>query len=672
MTIARNEKDRILADVNFAEARCYHFEGDMGGLQDGKRMETWPCPEILLAVHILAQSIRSWISEHGFKSNPPGNGVTLCSVLPLINHCCRNASWCRHSFFNLTARYSYVTLYFLACLRRPIRRDHGACADKTTTSCIAYNTSAEFQGSHTAEDCRCQNIIPQNEDTMLDLISNGHIPLVRATVEKNGNVNLRYVKAEPGMPYTALSHLWSDGLGNQDRNNLPRCQLIKISNFVAYSTPWHRLLSILKHGLGLHTSPQEFAGEVTFWLDVYCVPTPTDERRRRLKRDAISRMTPTYAFASRVLLLDRELLSMDWNVDFHGDGRHLRWKAKVLEVLAYNAVCAWRTRYWTYNEVSLAQETVCQYADVAVPWNRIGYPELDEWPENLHKDIVAELEQALDLVQIGNTSHLISVWNALIDKTSSMVEDIDVIICNMLGIKAIDLMKIPNQDRMKAILASFDELPVDLLLSPPPAYLIPALPATKAADEWRWIPGNPTKRGPVCWTSTPSSGHLQVIPTGLRLSHNEATRGNLYLLWIKRLPSWLKVLDRLEFDFDIQFANSTRKQYRVWIQLLHSPGDTGPSQGRDNICFVFSAECSADRYYTFGASFMILKAEGNTLHAHYYCPLRYGFYSTPRSKDCTDEDTIEVLAHYGFDSASHNSLDLLITCGKFAEKSSRM
>ena len=43
--IARNEKDRVLADVNFAEARRYHFEGDMGGLQDGKRMETWPGPE---------------------------------------------------------------------------------------------------------------------------------------------------------------------------------------------------------------------------------------------------------------------------------------------------------------------------------------------------------------------------------------------------------------------------------------------------------------------------------------------------------------------------------------------------------------------------------------------------------------------------------------------------
>jgi hypothetical protein len=73
----------------------------------------------------------------------------------------------------------------------------------------------------------------------------------------------------PNIPFVAISHVWSDGLGNQGRNALPKCQLRRIQTWVN----------------GLY---QNDAEPVPFWIDSLSIPENKDERSREAKTKAIA------------------------------------------------------------------------------------------------------------------------------------------------------------------------------------------------------------------------------------------------------------------------------------------------------------------------------------------------------------------------------------------------
>lgn len=91
--------------------------------------------------------------------------------------------------------------------------------------------------------------------------------------------------AGPQMTYcVAVSHVWSDGLGNAERNALPECQVGRLQVLV------NRLF------------PPEY-WPVPFWVDTHCIPA-TDEQARRM---AIGNMEHVYKTATKILVLDASL-----------------------------------------------------------------------------------------------------------------------------------------------------------------------------------------------------------------------------------------------------------------------------------------------------------------------------------------------------------------------------
>ena len=99
--------------------------------------------------------------------------------------------------------------------------------------------------------------------------------------------------------------------------------------------------------------------ELYFWLDTLCIPvvkkSPTvehnnqtndirnhTEKKKHLKKVAISRMTPIYVGAWRVLVLDSELLSTSCLTSVH------EIRAKIIK-------SAWMGRYWTMQESYLTR-----------------------------------------------------------------------------------------------------------------------------------------------------------------------------------------------------------------------------------------------------------------------------------------------------------------------------
>jgi len=60
------------------------------------------------------------------------------------------------------------------------------------------------------------------------IIEEGGIPLVLIDTSSSGGLDLRVRAAAARDRYIAISHVWSDGLGNPALNALPKCQLERL------------------------------------------------------------------------------------------------------------------------------------------------------------------------------------------------------------------------------------------------------------------------------------------------------------------------------------------------------------------------------------------------------------------------------------------------------------
>ena len=126
--------------------------------------------------------------------------------------------------------------------------------------------------------------------------------------------------------YVAISHVWSDGMGNNDRNALPLCILRKVQRQV-------------------NDLFDDTDGPVPFWIDTICVPKTN-------KIPALEIMTKSYGMAAVVLVLDAglELTSIT---------------ASPQERLLKIKTSSWMHRLWTLQEGLFAKQLSFRFAEGA-------------------------------------------------------------------------------------------------------------------------------------------------------------------------------------------------------------------------------------------------------------------------------------------------------------------
>lgn len=140
--------------------------------------------------------------------------------------------WCVHHLLHLnrtcesTYLYSYLTTFDRSGTRNV---DHSACIKES--QCIALNVDpCNYETRHTQPGCACQ-LIPVPYRQLAKIISDREIPLV--SIEESTDLGdsttadlvLKLHTRQTEHCYTALSHVWADGLGNPSQNSLPSCQL---------------------------------------------------------------------------------------------------------------------------------------------------------------------------------------------------------------------------------------------------------------------------------------------------------------------------------------------------------------------------------------------------------------------------------------------------------------
>ncbi|KAH9225188.1 hypothetical protein K456DRAFT_44103 [Colletotrichum gloeosporioides 23] len=153
-------------------------------------------------------------------------------------------------------------------------------------------------------------------------VANGQDPRI-VQVGGTGGTQTRYV---------AISHVWSDGLGNPWSNRLCSSQLNHIQALVN----------------GLYPLDQ---APVPFWIDSLGIPV--GRRHVRDRQVAITRIHQTFSQADKVLVLNNYLKSCDNN-------------APLVEKLIRLQYSPWMTRVWTLLEGNIARNLHFQFADKAV------------------------------------------------------------------------------------------------------------------------------------------------------------------------------------------------------------------------------------------------------------------------------------------------------------------
>jgi Heterokaryon incompatibility protein (HET) len=137
---------------------------------------------------------------------------------------------------------------------------------------------------------------------------------------------------QPAVLYVAISHVWSEGMGNPRRNSLPKCQLYELQTRV------NALYDLGEDGA---------YGGVPFWIDTLCVPLEQNARKQ-----AVSLMRKTFENADAVLVFDSSLLPYS----VHTSSEELMMRINY---------CRWVTRLWTFQEGVLARRLFFQFSDGA-------------------------------------------------------------------------------------------------------------------------------------------------------------------------------------------------------------------------------------------------------------------------------------------------------------------
>lgn len=238
------------------------------------------------------------------------------------------------------AESKFLTVQALHLIRmmdksRP-KRNHSSCTDET---CKFYQiNSGTYQVGHEEPDCLCEELVV-NAHELEEILHKGDcVPLLRLTGDLQ-QLEVELVTSDVHSTYTAISHVWADGLGNPHANSLHRCKLYKLRKLVS----------------DIHDPDSNGSDPPLIWLDTLCCPAMDG----RGKEKALQKIRLVYERAAHVLVLDAGLTAYS--------SKEQELHEQALRIFT----SGWMRRLWTLQEGALARSLYFQFSDAA-----ISFPDL--------------------------------------------------------------------------------------------------------------------------------------------------------------------------------------------------------------------------------------------------------------------------------------------------------
>ena len=189
-------------------------------------MPSGPWVEILLSVKVLLSSIvnagppfmRSRLDSSSRVRPPWINASDLdnptCSIISA--HMIQN-SWCPSRARHVLSENNYDVAYYLACLPPSEGRaaNHTECLAKQSCVGDSVDDSKPLKPCH-ADPCngKCSEVGP-NMDKVAVILNQGKVPLFACSRHASGDWQIEVLAASRNSRFTAITHVWADGLGNK-------------------------------------------------------------------------------------------------------------------------------------------------------------------------------------------------------------------------------------------------------------------------------------------------------------------------------------------------------------------------------------------------------------------------------------------------------------------------
>ncbi|KAL8723901.1 MAG: hypothetical protein Q9181_007091 [Wetmoreana brouardii] len=332
------------------------------------------------------------------------------------------------------------TYHLLSWMDRsePIER-HDDCTDRDCRA--SHNNLERYATKHTSDTCRCTNYVVNVLD-VFSVLARGSLPILRislgATVD---DVKVAVLAASPNIKYVALSHVWSDGLGNPNSNSLPKCQL--------------RRLHVLMSRLVATPGGKECGQNLYIWIDTLCCPV----RPPVAKKLALSKMKTPYTDASHVFVLDATLERLE-NLGLH-----------PTETLLRIFTTRWMRRLWTLQEGALARNLWFQFKDKAVDLRQLEVEVTQVYFNDLgRKGLVADimpihrgLRNYFQERASFDKLPLTSVNDAMAFRSVSVAVDEPLLIAGLLKLDVVHVLDGPNSSRMQRLYSLIPSIPRNIL-----------------------------------------------------------------------------------------------------------------------------------------------------------------------------------------------------------------
>ncbi|KAF8173737.1 hypothetical protein K438DRAFT_1849887 [Mycena galopus ATCC 62051] len=247
---------------------------------------------------------------------------------PMLKTKLLSAGWCpmdvRRLFFDvgIDGQYYLALANFPHDINLHCRCDERACRARTVDE-------AKYVTPHVHSGQPCQENVSTRD--VVEVIRNQGIPVLSWVKDIDGGGSGFIVDDArvSELPYVAISHVWSDGLGNPKDNSLPVCQLERIQS---------RVDSVFPNG----------PHPARFWMDTLCIPAA--KQYRDLRKQSIPLMQEIYKRAFAVLVFDEGIQKLSRVSTPH---------EKAISLYMSN----WVHRLWTFQEGMFAKQLYFQLRD---------------------------------------------------------------------------------------------------------------------------------------------------------------------------------------------------------------------------------------------------------------------------------------------------------------------
>ena len=366
-----------------------------------------------------------------------------------------STGWCPSEVSLITRGFDDSSIVFASQVQRHrTKANHSKCSN---TKCRAFNiVTANYRTQHTI-DCRNCSDVAIIRKELASTLRQGLIPRACIGISGKGDTLEPTVTIEDSGPYIAISHVWSDGLGNTVSNALPSCQLLRLRR------------------LALRASVNFRDDVPAIWIDTLLVPV----EKGKEKRMALSQLYNYYQRADIVLVLDSDLLEASR-------------ECSEEEILTRICFSSWMRRLWTLEEGILSRDKlVFQFRDGPVPINSLTKSvktssNLTRINFQLRTNLVQGLPDIANLYRqpAESTPIIAELLRTLQYRSTTKALDEPLCIAHILGLDASRLVVIDEVDiRMRELLRIFAEIRTPF----PMGFLFTHEPKLQL-DGFRWAP----------------------------------------------------------------------------------------------------------------------------------------------------------------------------------------